>query len=36
VKSVRQAWEATRAGRTLADAARDAPELRDALAFFGS
>jgi ribulose-bisphosphate carboxylase large chain len=36
VTSVRQAWEATRAGRTLADAARDAPELRDALAFFGS
>jgi len=36
VASVRQAWEATRAGRTLADAARDAPELRDALAFFGA
>jgi ribulose-bisphosphate carboxylase large chain len=36
VASVRQAWDATRAGRTLADAARDAPELRDALAFFGS
>ena len=36
VASVRQAWEATRAGRTLADAARDAPELRDALAFFGT
>ena len=35
VASVRQAWEATRAGRPLADAARDAPELRDALAFFG-
>jgi ribulose-bisphosphate carboxylase large chain len=35
VASVRQAWEATRAGRSLADAARDAPELRDALAFFG-
>jgi ribulose-bisphosphate carboxylase large chain len=35
VASVRQAWAATREGRTLADAARDAPELRDALAFFG-
>lgn len=35
VASVRQAWEAVRAGRSLADAARDAPELRDALAFFG-
>ena len=35
VKSLRQAWDATRAGRTLADAAKDAPELRDALAFFG-
>ena len=34
VKSLRQAWEATRERRTLADAARDAPELRDALAFF--
>jgi len=35
VKSVRQAWEATRDGRSLQDAARDATELRDALAFFG-
>ena len=35
VKSLRQAWEATRDQRTLADAAEDAPELRDALAFFG-
>ena len=35
VASVRQAWAATRDGRMLADAARDAPELRDALAFFG-
>ena len=33
--SVRQAWAAVHAGRTLADAARDAPELRDAIAFFG-
>ena len=35
VTSMRQAWQALRAGRTLADAARGAPELRDALAFFG-
>jgi ribulose-bisphosphate carboxylase large chain len=35
VASVRQAWAAVRDGRALADAARDAPELRDALAFFG-
>jgi len=35
VRSLRQAWDATRDGRPLADAARDAPELRDALAFFG-
>ena len=35
VASLRQAWQASAAGRTLADAARDAPELRDALAFFG-
>jgi ribulose-bisphosphate carboxylase large chain len=35
VTSVRQAWAAVHAGRTLADAARDAPELRDAIAFFG-
>ncbi|RPH41217.1 MAG: ribulose 1,5-bisphosphate carboxylase [Burkholderiales bacterium] len=36
VTSVRQAWAAVQAGRTLADAARDAPELRDAIAFFGA
>ena len=35
VASLRQAWQAAAAGRTLAEAARDAPELRDALAFFG-
>jgi ribulose-bisphosphate carboxylase large chain len=35
VTSLRQAWAAVRDGRALADAARDAPELRDALAFFG-
>jgi ribulose-bisphosphate carboxylase large chain len=35
VTSMRQAWLALRAGHTLADAAREAPELRDALAFFG-
>lgn len=35
VKSLRQAWEATREGRSLSTAAQDAPELRDALAFFG-
>ena len=35
VTSMRQAWQALRAGHSLADAARDAPELRDALAFFG-
>ena len=35
VRSIRQAWAATRAGRSLADAAREAPDLRDALAFFG-
>jgi ribulose-bisphosphate carboxylase large chain len=35
VTSVRQAWAATRAGLTLQAAAREAPELRDALAFFG-
>ena len=34
--SVRQAWAAVQAGRTLADAARDAPELREAIAFFGA
>ena len=35
VRSIRQAWEATRDGNALTDSARDAPELRDALAFFG-
>lgn len=35
VTSMRQAWQAVRAGTSLQDAARDAPELRDALAFFG-
>jgi ribulose-bisphosphate carboxylase large chain len=36
VESLRQAWQASTSGHTLVDAARDAPELRDALAFFGS
>ena len=35
VASLRQAWQAVRAGTPLADAARDAPELAQALAFFG-
>jgi ribulose-bisphosphate carboxylase large chain len=35
VTSIRQAWAAARAGVALADAARDAPELAAALAFFG-
>jgi len=35
VASIRQAWTAARAGVTLADAARNAPELAGALAFFG-
>jgi ribulose-bisphosphate carboxylase large chain len=35
VRSIRQAWEATRSGKSLQDAAHDMPELRDALAFFG-
>jgi ribulose-bisphosphate carboxylase large chain len=35
VASLRQAWMALRDGVTLADAARDAPELRAALAFYG-
>lgn len=35
VASIRQAWAAMRAGHTLADAARNAPELAAALAFFG-
>jgi ribulose-bisphosphate carboxylase large chain len=36
VASIRQAWAAVRAGETLADYARQAPELAQALAFFGS
>ncbi|UST56047.1 ribulose-bisphosphate carboxylase large subunit family protein (plasmid) [Comamonadaceae bacterium OTU4NAUVB1] len=36
VASIRQAWAAARAGTALADAARDAPELAAALAFFGA
>jgi ribulose-bisphosphate carboxylase large chain len=35
VRSIRQAWEATRDGKSLQEAAREAVELRDALAFFG-
>jgi ribulose-bisphosphate carboxylase large chain len=35
VASIRQAWAAARAGVALADAARHAPELAQALAFFG-
>ncbi|WP_411882904.1 ribulose-bisphosphate carboxylase large subunit family protein [Polaromonas sp. YR568] len=35
VASIRQAWEATRAGVALAEHARNAPELAAALAFFG-
>lgn len=35
VTSIRQAWAAARAGTPLADAARAAPELAAALAFFG-
>ena len=35
VSSIRQAWAAARAGRSLEDSARDAPELAAALAFFG-
>ncbi|BEP66891.1 MULTISPECIES: ribulose-bisphosphate carboxylase large subunit family protein [unclassified Variovorax] len=34
VTSIRQAWSAARAGTTLADAAKHAPELVRALAFF--
>ena len=36
VASIRQAWASARAGTALADAARDAPELAAALAFFGA
>jgi ribulose-bisphosphate carboxylase large chain len=35
VTSLRQAWAAVRDGVSLVDAAVNAPELRDALAFFG-
>jgi len=35
VTSLRQAWAAVRAGTSLQDAARDAPELAAALRFFG-
>jgi ribulose-bisphosphate carboxylase large chain len=35
VASIRQAWAAARAGVALTDAAREAPELAAALAFFG-
>lgn len=35
VTSLRQAWAAVRDDKSLDDAARDAPELREALAFFG-
>lgn len=35
VASIRQAWAAARAGQSLEDAARDAPELAAALRFFG-
>lgn len=35
VASIRQAWDAARAGVALADHARGAPELAAALAFFG-
>jgi ribulose-bisphosphate carboxylase large chain len=34
VASLRQAWDAVRAGVTLADYAQQAPELRHALHFF--
>jgi ribulose-bisphosphate carboxylase large chain len=36
VASLRQAWNAIRAGQSLAAAAAESPELRAALAFFGS
>ena len=35
VASLRQAWRAIDSGRSLDVAAREAPELRDAIAFFG-
>jgi ribulose-bisphosphate carboxylase large chain len=36
VASIRQAWAAARAGVPVAEAAREAPELAQALAFFGA
>jgi len=36
VASIRQAWDAVRAGSSLAEHARQAPELARALAFFGA
>jgi len=36
VASIRQAWTAVRAGTSLADAAREAPELARAIQFFGA
>ena len=36
VASLRQAWEAARAGIALDDYAKDAPELRRAIAFYGA
>jgi ribulose-bisphosphate carboxylase large chain len=36
VTSLRQAWAAVRAGESLQSAAAHAPELREALAFFGA
>jgi ribulose-bisphosphate carboxylase large chain len=35
VRSLRQSWAAVQAGRSLQDAAREAPELAAALAFYG-
>ena len=35
VASIRQAWAAARAGQSVQDAAKNAPELADALRFFG-
>lgn len=35
VLSIRQAWDAVRGGRTLDEAARELPELRRSLDFFG-
>ena len=36
VRSIRQAWDAVRAGRELQDHAREAPDLRQALEHFGT